>query len=164
MKVPESEGPTPKIKFMIDNLMVWNVRGLGMSKWRLRKLVCKFCISVLAISKQFQAADKLHQWAVSLQFPFAFSNADWGGKIWVCWKERIDMEVVGVSNQCITALFSDLNGSCLVFFVYAKCAQLDHRDLWDHICGLSCVGIPWVVVGDFNIIRSDEERVGVIRD
>ncbi|KAF5442493.1 hypothetical protein F2P56_035145 [Juglans regia] len=45
-------------------------------------------------------------------------------------------------------------------FVYAKCAQKECKELWEHLCSISNVGVPWVVLGDFNIICSNEKRVG----
>ncbi|KAG6714358.1 hypothetical protein I3842_05G199000 [Carya illinoinensis] len=145
---------------MIENMLVWNVRGFGTSKRRTRSSVRKFKVLVFAILEHFQSVDKLQRWACTLDMPCVFSNADMDGKIWLCWKQGIDMEAVGHNNQCISVLFTDQSGSILTSIVYAKCSYLERRALWDHLCGVSAVGIPWVVIGDFNVIRSNEERVG----
>ncbi|KAK0588898.1 hypothetical protein LWI29_006805 [Acer saccharum] len=51
-------------------------------------------------------------------------------------------------------------GSLLTTFVYAKCSQLEQRVLWEQLHGSSTFNMPWVVLGDFNTIRSDTERLG----
>lgn len=46
----------------------------------------------------------------------------------------------------------------LITFVYAKCYYIDHRRLWSMLKDANNHNIPWVVTGDFNIIRHDEKR------
>lgn len=70
------------------------------------------------------------------------------------------MDLVGISNQSIIGLFSTNGGVLLGTFVYAKCSQIEQNDLWNHLRGISSMGVPWVVLGGFNIIRSDEEHIG----
>ncbi|XP_042980247.1 uncharacterized protein LOC122310438 [Carya illinoinensis] len=60
----------------------------------------------------------------------------------------------------MTTIVIEPRGNLLINFVYAKCSQAEHRDLWDHLKGLSNTTEAWVVMGDFNIIRYDMERVG----
>ncbi|XP_042964794.1 uncharacterized protein LOC122299025 [Carya illinoinensis] len=55
----------------------------------------------------------------------------------------------------------EFNGKYLwISFVYAKCNYGEHRRLWDDLCSLQSSNVPRMVIGDFNIIRSDEERIG----
>lgn len=42
--------------------------------------------------------------------------------------------------------------------MYAKCGVYDRRKLW--VEGLNVEASPWLVMGDFNYIRHDEERMG----
>lgn len=45
--------------------------------------------------------------------------------------------------------------------VYAKCDAIDKLNLWDDIYLLSQnMRLPWLVAGDFNVIMSDEEKIG----
>ncbi|XP_042942930.1 uncharacterized protein LOC122277118 [Carya illinoinensis] len=88
------------------------------------------------------------------------SNIDDGGKIWVCWRDDLNMDLVSVTNQSITCLFSRDGSMVLSTFIYAKCLMVDRRQLWDHLCSFSCPNISWMVCGDFNIIRADDERAG----
>ncbi|KAK1568632.1 hypothetical protein Q3G72_026945 [Acer saccharum] len=72
----------------------------------------------------------------------------------------VDEEVEGVVCGNSFAVLSDDGGSLLTTFVYAKCSQLEQRVLWEQLHGSSTFNMPWVVLGDFNTIRSDTERVG----
>lgn len=102
----------------------------------------------------------MERWAISLHFTNFASNLEMGGKIWVCWKDEIEMDVVGITNQSLNGLFEASGGNLLTIFVYAKCTQIERQELWSHLSGVSCAGLAWVVLGGFNIIRSNEERVG----
>ncbi|KAG2704764.1 hypothetical protein I3760_05G020100 [Carya illinoinensis] len=70
------------------------------------------------------------------------------------------MKLVGISNKTFTGLFSNNGVVLLGTFVYVKCNEVDRKDLWDHLNGISGVGVPWMVLGDFNIIRVDDEHIG----
>ncbi|KAK3184522.1 hypothetical protein Dsin_031808 [Dipteronia sinensis] len=74
--------------------------------------------------------------------------------------KEVQLEVVGSSNQCLTVLMSEDSGSLLTTFVFAKCSQIERRELWEQLHGISTFNVAWVVLGDFNTIRSDTERVG----
>nr|XP_016450038.1 PREDICTED: uncharacterized protein LOC107774897 [Nicotiana tabacum] len=46
-------------------------------------------------------------------------------------------------------------------FVYAKCLPLDRLELWDSLYYLaSDMKLPWLVGGDFNVLLSEEEKIG----
>ncbi|KAI9184691.1 hypothetical protein LWI28_000006 [Acer negundo] len=76
------------------------------------------------------------------------------------WKDDIELKVVGTSNQCLTVLLSADSGSLLATFVYAKCSHFERRVLWEQLHGISDFNVPWVVLGDFNTIHFDSEKVG----
>lgn len=50
----------------------------------------------------------------------------------------------------------------LLLFVYASCFRRVQLELWDDIRSLDSEGKPWFLAGDFNIIRDDGEKVGVV--
>ncbi|KAF5468656.1 hypothetical protein F2P56_012795 [Juglans regia] len=78
-------------------------------------------------------------------------------KLWVFWDAEIQVDVLGVSNQQISLL---LNSSVVVSFVYAKCRYLERRNLWAELLQFCSLSLPWIVIGDFNVIREDGERRG----
>ncbi|KAI9186057.1 hypothetical protein LWI28_013379 [Acer negundo] len=145
---------------ILDKIIVWNVRGMGTSKRRMKKLMKDHNVSVLAVSEPFQDVGLIRKWASCLQFQNFSSNIEEGGKILVFWKDNIQLEVVGTSNQCLTVLLSAGSSSLLATFVYVKCSPIERRAFWEKLYDISDFNVPWVVLGDFKTIRSDMERVG----
>ncbi|XP_042980145.1 uncharacterized protein LOC122310315 [Carya illinoinensis] len=83
-----------------------------------------------------------------------------GGKIWVFWIDELTFEVHGMSDQMISGCLSKGADSINVVFVYAKCNPVERRLLWQDMEAMRDDRTPLVVVGDFNIIREDRERIG----
>ncbi|KAK2652286.1 hypothetical protein Ddye_012142 [Dipteronia dyeriana] len=51
------------------------------------------------------------------------------------------------------------SGLLLTTFVYAKCSQIEHRELWGQFYGIATFNVAWVLLGDFNTTRPDKEMV-----
>ncbi|KAF6142954.1 hypothetical protein GIB67_003910, partial [Kingdonia uniflora] len=48
-----------------------------------------------------------------------------------------------------------------ILFVYAKRVAVDRRSLWDELVFMSSLyDSPWAIVGDFNTVRSNKEKLG----
>lgn len=88
------------------------------------------------------------------------NNVAVGGKVWLFWEEGLDFEFVSCSDQVLTGWFVRGEMHTLVTVIYATCFQMHRRELWDYLCGIEPGLQPWLVAGDFNIIRSDNEKVG----
>ncbi|KAF5445102.1 hypothetical protein F2P56_034180 [Juglans regia] len=108
----------------------------------------------------FQDVERLRRWTGYLQFTNFCANVVDGGKLWLFWKDEMQVDVVGSSNQCLTILLTEHRSSLLLTFVYAKCSPIERRELWEQNQGISSFEVPWIVMGDFNVIRSDAKRVG----
>ncbi|KAK0593001.1 hypothetical protein LWI29_028893 [Acer saccharum] len=52
------------------------------------------------------------------------------------------------------------NKRLLLTFVYAKCTYTERRALWADLDPSQMNDCPWMVLGDFNAIRMDYERIG----
>lgn len=48
----------------------------------------------------------------------------------------------------------------MVTFVYAKCYYVERRELWRQLEECQASDLPWLVLGDFNVICTDAERIG----
>lgn len=83
-----------------------------------------------------------------------------GGKIQILWKDPYVFEVVGVSNQTVMRSFVLESTWTLVSFIYAKCNKLECRNLQESLMAIRTMNHPWLLMGDFNSIREDRERLG----
>ncbi|KAG5594870.1 hypothetical protein H5410_036102 [Solanum commersonii] len=93
-----------------------------------------------------------------------YANYNCNGKIWVFIKDHIQVEVLADSDQMLTMrlLFLDINQSLIVSIVYAKCDTGERVQLWNDMYCISndIHNSPWLIGGDFNVILSEEEKIG----
>ncbi|KAJ0074622.1 hypothetical protein Patl1_37562 [Pistacia atlantica] len=145
---------------MIDKILVWNLRGLGSSRNRLKSLVKKFGVSIVGILEPFAKDDKMTRLAYLMGLPSFCSNAAFDGKIWIFWSDDYDWDVLSMTNQLISWIFRFGEEKLYISFIYAKCNSIERRDLWQSLELIDSNESSWLVVRDFNIIREDSERVG----
>lgn len=94
-----------KTKFFMTNIIVWNVCGIGTSHKHLRKMIKKYGISILAISKLFLKEDAIiffRQMLDSLNL--YLDEAKWG-KVQLLWGTENYFDVVSVLDQMISSWF-----------------------------------------------------------
>ncbi|XP_041000717.1 uncharacterized protein LOC121246597 [Juglans microcarpa x Juglans regia] len=142
---------------MFNKVLFWNIRGLGTSRKHLRGLVREQHPIILVIAEPFRDDTHLSYWKTFLEFDECLSNASQAGKIWCFWKSGLKVDVMGVLDQHLTLL---INSSLLMSSVYAKCRFLDWRSLWIDLLGANNLQFPHVTIGDFNVLRNDNERRG----
>ncbi|XP_042962720.1 uncharacterized protein LOC122296997 [Carya illinoinensis] len=92
--------------------------------------------------------------------PFFVNNSEVDGKVWLFWAEEVDFELSSCSDQAISGWFSFGSRRLFASFVYASCFRDKRVELWEYLRLQNPQGLPWLVGGDFNIIRSDSEKVG----
>ncbi|XP_042962572.1 uncharacterized protein LOC122296840 [Carya illinoinensis] len=100
--------------------------------------------------------------SVKLKFQLegCLSNEVQGGKLWILWDKGVKVVLVESTNQFITVVTEFQGKQVCISFVYAKCTQVEHRKLWQSLSNGVRGSTPWLVLGDFNIIRNDLERRG----
>ncbi|XP_042944788.1 uncharacterized protein LOC122278670 [Carya illinoinensis] len=99
-------------------------------------------------------------WRDRYNYDSCVSNEDVGGKIWLMWKDDTNLVVQAMGDQFITVKMVENSKTILMTIVYAKCYYQDRRRLWRDLEVTNLQNVPWIVVGDFNIIRNDSERRG----
>lgn len=130
---------------------------MGTSRRRISSLVRKHNVAILAVLEPFQRENKMRLLARKLQFTNCMSNEQEEGKIWVFWREEFTVDWIGASNQAMHGIFTKGSGTMMISFIYAKCNALERRSLWLELESIMVSGVPWLVTGDFNIIKNDLE-------
>lgn len=84
------------------------------------------------------------------------------GRILVCWDPLVlSVTVLDQSNQFIHCEVHALQGDhiFLATFVYGSNSYIERHTLWQSIQSFKSI-TPWVVLGDFNAIRTPHEKAG----
>lgn len=92
---------------MSEMIFFWNIRGLGSSRGRLKKLLNKFKVKLFAIAEPFLNANRMHVLGnyLNMNYNFYISNEAQGGKLWLFWKDLMSFEVLVCSSQSISGWF-----------------------------------------------------------
>ncbi|XP_060212131.1 uncharacterized protein LOC132639718 [Lycium barbarum] len=91
----------------------------------------------------------------------AISNTN--DKICVFVEATVQWEVLMDEDQQITLKIhhQDIEKDIIVSFVYAKCDEGERLALWDDMYQIaSSMNLPWMIGEDFNVILSEEEKLG----
>lgn len=91
-----------------------------------------------------------------------YANYNQNVKVYIFVQDHIQVGVVVDFEQQITLQLNFQDGQQIVTtIVYAKCVAAKRVELWDDIYLLSQdMRFSWLVEGDFNVIMSDEEKIG----
>ncbi|KAF6141228.1 hypothetical protein GIB67_024312 [Kingdonia uniflora] len=77
--------------------------------------------------------------------------------IWVLWRKGLKKPVaLACSRQHITVLFENVMISC----IHADCSYIRRRELWRDLAVIGASNLPWIVVGDFNVVLRAGEKKG----
>ncbi|XP_077232003.1 uncharacterized protein LOC143865668 [Tasmannia lanceolata] len=160
---PLKSFPTPMIK-----LASWNIRGLCSSTKRgfARDLTASENLEIICLLEVKAKKDDL--------LPFIQEIClDWNavtnyshvikGRIWVAWNlHYINFTPLGDSDHHIhgTVLHLQSQTSCFLTAVYASNFGILRRTLWDNLNRSKPPNSPWLIIGDFNIIRYISEKLG----
>ncbi|XP_073149021.1 uncharacterized protein [Henckelia pumila] len=141
--------------------LIWNIRGLrsSESQERLHALVKEKRVKILAILEPMIALDQRFM-TRRLGFQRVLSNVS--GHIWVFFADDVKAECVLDHAQFLHLRVSAPFLPTPVFcsFVYAKCDYILRHDLWASLLQVKPVGGPWLVGGDFNVVRDASECLG----
>ncbi|KAK4737598.1 hypothetical protein R3W88_001295 [Solanum pinnatisectum] len=91
----------------------------------------------------------------------AFANNN--GKIWLFSQQDIQIQIISDINQHLTIMAQHQNWTegVLLTVVYAACNASIRMELWESLSDLARQYTnPWLVGGDFNVILSEEEKLG----
>ncbi|KAI4363592.1 hypothetical protein MLD38_019794 [Melastoma candidum] len=85
------------------------------------------------------------------------------GRMKVCWdNKRCKVEVVATGNQWIHTKVELMGESVpfLLTFVYGSNDREERLQLWNALLAIGQCRAPWCILGDFNVVRSPNEKLG----
>ncbi|XP_073037138.1 uncharacterized protein [Primulina eburnea] len=143
------------------NSLIWNVRGLRSpeSQQRLHAYVKAHQVKILAILEPMIMLD---QRFMTRRFGFSRVISNLSGHIWVFSSADVKTECVFDHAQFlhIKVSASFLPTEVFCSFVYASCGYVERRDLWSSLIQVKPALGPWLVGGDFNVVRDASECLG----
>ena len=152
----------------------WNLRGVNkpFKQRELRSFILKYKIPLIGLNETRVLEENHYNIAAGLMPGWRFItnySYHYNGRVWVLWDPSIlDITTVCMTDQMIhvavTVIQSQTKFS--VSFIYAQNDYILRRALWNHLRLLSqsCSQQPWLVLGDFNVVRKDNERQGGAQD
>ncbi|KAK4415266.1 hypothetical protein Salat_2633900 [Sesamum alatum] len=88
-----------------------------------------------------------------------------GGRILVIWNPAIiDLQPEDISQQVIHCRITNKSSQLFfsISFTYGLYSVVNRRSMWEKLSELGQnLNSPWLIVGDFNCVRSPEEKLGV---
>ncbi|WMV45630.1 hypothetical protein MTR67_039015 [Solanum verrucosum] len=140
---------------------VTNTQGLSPRGIHLTRLPLKQPVSPIPVTAD---NSQINMFKSMLAMDHATSNIN--GKIWLFWNTDIICTVLETDEQQVTCEIShtEIQGTYIKTFVYAKCKDYLRRPLWDRLLHISDTRdtTPWCTVGDFNVITDIDEKFGGI--
>lgn len=151
----------------MDNIIVWNVRGLNLRNKQslVKRLIEQHKAGLVGLLETRVKQNKVGAVYLNLFRGWCFTcNNAWhkGGRIMVAWDPLIyDIDILFCSSQIIhmRGRLIGLNVSFNISVVYAFNREEERKDLWNTLTKLE-ENIPWVILGDFNAILHKEDRIG----
>ncbi|XP_019155207.1 PREDICTED: uncharacterized protein LOC109184888 [Ipomoea nil] len=148
---------------------IWNVRGIN--KPLKRRKILSFArqnhVSFFALLETRTTPTKLDKIIKGI-FPsenvFVDFNTIRNGRIVLVWNShKVDCTILDVSAQCIHCALkcktSNKIFQCSI--VYGLYSVVERRQLWNKLMELNPQSnVPWLVCGDFNVVKCPEEKQG----
>ena len=148
----------------------WNVRGLNdpIKHSELRQLIHQERMVFFGLvetrvrdrNKDNVSQLLLRNWSFLYNYDFSCR-----GRIWVCWNaDLVKVDVLGMSDQAIhvSVMILAANICFNTSIIYGDNNASLREALWSDIVSRSdgWESTPWILMGDFNAIRNQSERLG----
>ena len=149
-----------------------NIRGVGgSSKARyLRQVIASEGAEFVCLqetkAKEFLAARFYSLWGDNKVGWVHYEGVNGSGSLLSMWHEEAFSYANHVMGKGFIAVFGNhakTNTSCVVINVYAACSLSEKKTLWEDLSNLKVDSqeLVWCMCGDFNAIRSRNERKGI---
>ncbi|XP_068503691.1 uncharacterized protein [Phaseolus vulgaris] len=149
-----------------------NIRGVGgSSKARyLRQVIASEGAEFVCLqetkAKEFLEARCYSPWGDNKVGWVHYEGVNGSGSLLSMWHEEAFSYANHVMGKGFIAVFGNhvkTNTSCVVINVYAACSLSEKKTLWEDLSNLKADSqeLVWCMCGDFNAIRSRNERKGI---
>ncbi|XP_012846985.1 PREDICTED: uncharacterized protein LOC105966965 [Erythranthe guttata] len=146
------------------SVLIWNIRGAGNPKslLYLLKIITQRKPQIVAILEPKQQVNKITKIAQQIGYKNYTHGNPLNPYIWVFWRDEVNWQTLEIHPQCLTTEVVIPNiFSGKLTFVYAKCNRQERLPLWDYLSHHSSdCHEPWVIGGDFNVIKTLDEKQG----
>lgn len=150
------------------NLVSWNLRGLNRTPMHkeIRSLIAQHQFSMIGLVETKVKASNM------AFIRKAVCPAEWSDfanplhndttRIWVFWSLTIKVSIIDSSEQHIHCKILFNSSTLFVTFCYGFNSALERIPLWNSLvhCATISNSHPWILLGDFNVIRWDSEKKG----
>jgi len=111
---------------------------------------------------KFDKADAIKEFLVPGWDWFHNYSTHYLGRIWICWDlNALSISLISIHEQAISCrVTTQGRGPWMFSGIYGSINGMDRRRLWRELDTVQAsVGTcPWLVAGDFNVIRSHDEK------
>ncbi|KAK3192990.1 hypothetical protein Dsin_024300 [Dipteronia sinensis] len=142
---------------------IWNARGLGSNRafniLRSHKQETKPELMFLIKTKCDHV--KMEKWRVQLGYSskLVVNSIGRSGGLCIFWDESIDVTLLTFSQEHIDVMIKEKDRQQWRFTgFYGHPDRNQKHHSWTRLAGMSC--LPWVCMGDFNEVLSDDEKLG----
>lgn len=148
-------------------LLSWNCQGLGRAQDlvipRLRELRKEHFPDILFLMETKQCRDELVDLQVWLGYDriMTVNPIGYSGGLALLWKDSVNISFKFVDKHLVDFGVQRGNDVFFVSCIYGEPVKKDRPRLWER---LSRIGVhrkePWCMLGDFNDIRNNAEKIG----
>ncbi|KAK4259223.1 hypothetical protein QN277_005575 [Acacia crassicarpa] len=145
----------------------WNCRGAGGRAFPLtvKDIVNKYCINILCLIEPRISGDRADRVCRELGFTnwIRVESTGFFGGIWIMWDNvAFDVSYITSTTQLLHCQIKDLNSNLmsLVTIVYGETTPSGRMALWSSLRSLANLASPWLVIGDFNVYLSPNDKLG----
>ncbi|XP_070034553.1 uncharacterized protein [Nicotiana tomentosiformis] len=148
---------------MMIKTLIWNIRSVKTQQafHRVINLHREHAFFIVALMEPFQKTKHIQRYMKRIGMDNAYSNIN--GKIWLFLDIVVEWELLNDTEQQVTikVYHKDIGKHIIMTFIFTKCSSLERLELWDNLYNIANdMELPWVVGGDFNVISSEEEKIG----
>ena len=157
-----------KISFKMMNILIWNCRGAMKPQFRktVLDLVEWHAPLLMVITETRMSGARAIELIKSLPFDGSVvaDTIGFAGGIWMLWRtDLVHVDVLASTEQEIHAIIWVRSQSLtwIISAIYASPRFVERCMLWENLKLIATLhDLPWALMGDFNEVVTEEEKVG----